>query len=186
MFGEENMATPESMMTPQEYLEHLQTQQFGGEVPPYTRDIGDVLTANLIAGLPDDQRALLRDIAIGVLPTTDVNAYVATVPAGGKVIGFNYGLLSFMLALNKVMLSRSNLLGFEPALEFDQAFELAREIAASFQGSNELPRVTVSPTKMIVASSLSNVQATFVVGHELGHALFGTFGRYDVPRVEHA
>ena len=90
-----------------EYLEKLQREQFGGNLPPFAADVGDVITASLIGSLPLDQQRALTDVAIGVLPTGDVNALAIKVPGGGEVIGLYYGLMSFLLALNKLLLSSS-------------------------------------------------------------------------------
>jgi hypothetical protein len=190
---------PVETMSPHEYLEHLQQEQYGAQLPDFAADIGDVLSANLLAALPDEHRRLLDQIAIGVLQTNDINAWVMDVPAGGKIIGFGFGLMSFMLALNKVLLTRANVLGFEPSLELTVAAEKAKSILNAFYGdkldrnqyaglvgvpigpisitkfsiTNSMPRFPVSPRRMILAAALSNAQTAFVVGHELGHALAG-------------
>lgn len=51
---------------------------------------------------------------VGVLPSGDVNAYAIRVPGDGEVIGFNYGLLSWLLAFDKLLLSRAGVFGLEP------------------------------------------------------------------------
>lgn len=160
-------------MSPHEYLEYLQQKEYGGVVPTFAADVGDVLTASLIASLPQEHRAQLGQIAIGVLPTKSINAWVAPVPFGGEVIGFDFGTMSFLIALNKVLLSRITILGFEPTMEYEVAARRARSIVKSFAGTDDLPRWPVSPRRLLIASALSNVQTAFVVGHELGHVLLG-------------
>jgi hypothetical protein len=86
------------------------------------------LTANLIGILPVEHRAQLERIAVGVLPTKSINAWVSSVPSGGEVIGFDFGMLSFMLALNKILLSRISLFGLEPAIEHEAAASRAATI----------------------------------------------------------
>ena len=139
---------------------------------------GDVLTANLIGALPEEHRRLLESTAIGVLPTRSINACVIKVPSGGEVIGFDYGTMSFMLMLNKILLSRTNLFNFEPTLGFKDAAILAAKTVKSFFYKNVLPRITIIPRKMLIASSLSNIQTTFILGHEIGHILLRHLRRY--------
>jgi len=169
---------PSDALTPQEYLEYLQNKSYDNELPVFASDICDVLTANLIGSLPDAHRQKLDRIAIGVLPTRSVNAWVMQVPAGGEVIGFDFGIISFMLALNKILLSRINLFGFEPTFDFQTASEFAVRTVKSFLNNNNPPRLVVAPRKMIIASALSNVQTSFIVGHELGHVLLGHLRKY--------
>src|SRR5690349_19475188 len=111
-------AIPTNVMSPHEYLEHLQQEAYGGQVTQFAADVGDVMTANLIAALPQEHRHQLDKIAIGVLPTKSINAWAPRVPAGGVVIGFDFGTMTFLLALNKILLCRTTVLGLEPALEF--------------------------------------------------------------------
>ncbi len=160
-------------MSPHEYLEYLQRKEYGGYLPAFAADVGDVLTASLIASLPQEHRAQLGQIAIGVLPTKSINAWVEPVPSGGEVIGFDFGTMSFLIALNKVLLSRITVLGFEPTMEYEVAARRARSIIKSFFGEEEFPRWPVSPRRLLISSSLSNVQTAFIVGHELGHVLLG-------------
>ncbi len=177
---------PMDTLSPHEYLEHLQHEYYGKDLPPYAADVGDVLTANLIASLPPQHRQQLERIAIGVLPTKSVNAWVMPVPSGGEVIGFDFGTMSFMLAVNKILLSRVNLFGFEPTLDFEAAAQRAAATVKSFFGAEDLPRFTIAPRRMLVASSLSNAQTAFIVGHELGHVLLGHTRRYhDRGPAEH-
>lgn len=123
--NDKTITVPIDALTPQEYLEHLQRENYGGNLPAFTVDVGDVLTANLLASLPEEHRQKLDRIAIGVLPTRSVNAWVMQVPSGGEVIGFDFGTMSFMLVLNKILLSRINLFGFEPILDFKTAADLS-------------------------------------------------------------
>jgi len=170
---------PIDTFSPQEYLEYLQHTYYGRHLPPFAAEVGDVLAANILASLPPEHRKQLDRIAIGVLPTKSINAWVRPVPSGGEVISFDFGILSFMLALNKILLSRIALFGFEPTLEFHMAAKRAVATVHSFySATEELPRLTVAPRKMLVASSISNVQSSFIVGHELGHILLGHFRKY--------
>jgi hypothetical protein len=169
---------PIGSLSPHEYLEYLQHRHYGDRLPPFAADVGDVLTANLIASLPEEHRRQLERIAIGVLPTKSVNAWVASVPSGGEVIGFDFGTMSFLLALNKLLLSRINLFGFEPVLDLQIAAAQASATVKNFFTSGDFTRLSVTPRRMLLAASLSNVQTSFVVGHELGHILLGHLRRY--------
>lgn len=160
-------------MSPQEYLEYLQDEIYSGQLPSFATDVGDVLTANLIASLPQEHRRELERIAIGVLPSREITAWVE----GGRVIAFSFGLMSFLLALNKVLMSRVQMPGLEPTMDIEPAARLARSIIESFFGGEKLPIVRTSPTQLLVASALSNLQVTYAVGHELGHVLSGHFNR---------
>jgi hypothetical protein len=171
------MSAPVSSLSPHEYLEHLQHQLYGDHLPPYAADVGDVLSANLLASLPPEHRRQLERIAIGVLPTKSVNAWVAAVPSGGEVIGFDFGTMSFLISLNKILLSRTNLFGLEPTLDLTTAANKAIATVRSFSAAQEIPRFLITPRKMLLAASLSNTQTAFIVGHELGHVLLGHLRR---------
>lgn len=158
-------------LTPHEFLERLQRDAFGGEPPPFAADVGDVMTASLLSNLPIEHQRALEDIAIGVLPTGDVNAFAIRVPGGGDVIGFNYGLLSFLLALDKLLMSRAGVFSLEPLLTLDEVRDEARMLADAFKNRAELKRRLLAPRRMMMAASLSSAQIAFIVGHELGHVL---------------
>ena len=164
-------SVPIDVLTPQEYLEHLQAEKYGNDFSPFHADVGDVLTANLVGALPAEHRQQLESIAIGVLPTRSVNAWVMRVPSGGEVIGFDFGAMSFMLMLNKILVSRINMFRLDPVLDFKSAADLATTTVKSFFCNEEMPRFTVSPRRILIASSLSNIQTAFIVGHEIGHVL---------------
>ena len=186
------MSNPElDALSPHEYLQHLQDREFKNGLPPFAADAADVLSASLIAGLPPEQRRLLDKIAIGVLPTQSVNAFAMRIPSGGEVIAFDFGLMSFLLALNKTLLCRVTAGGFDPTLELAAAAERAAAIADAFPGG-QVPRWSVAPRRMLLAASLSNIQTAFVVGHEIGHFLLGHFhgkapeGAHDPQAQAHA
>ena len=164
-------------LSPYEYLDYLQKEEFGGRAPYFAADIGDVLTASLISSLPDNQREHLEEmgIVIGVLPSTDINAWTVKVPSGeGAVIVFSFALMSFLLALNKVLLSRVIGFGLETTMDPGSAAQHALSILNARPGG-EMPRMQLSPRRLLMASALSNVQAAFVVGHELSHHILGHF-----------
>lgn len=158
-------------LVPHEYLEKLQREQFGSAPPPYAADVGDIMTASLIGNLPVDQQRSLGDVAIGILPSGDVNALAIKVPGGGEVIALNYGLMSFLLGLNKLLMSRAGVFSFEPLMELDVVRQEAKELAKAFRENLEFKRKVIAPRRMMIASSLASAQASFVVGHELGHIL---------------
>jgi hypothetical protein len=163
---------PTSTLSPHEYLEYLQREHYGAKLCPYAVDVGDVLSANLIASLPPEHRHQLDRIAIGVLPTKSVNASVRQIPTG-VVIAFDFGTISFMLALNKILMSRVTLFNFEPTLDLRTAASRGAQAVKSFSGDEEFPSFAVTPKRMLVSAALSNVQTAFIVGHELGHFLLG-------------
>jgi len=160
-----------------EFLQYLQDQHFKQEQAQIAADVCDVLTANLIGALPPEHRRMLEQIPVGILPTKNPNAVVVAVPSGGQVIAIDYGLMSLLIILNKILLCRLTSLGFEPSLEIRVAARMSSDAVNSFfDGWTKTPRWPIAPKRMLVASSLSNVQASFVIGHELGHVLLGHLG----------
>ena len=72
---------------------------------------------------------------------------------------------------------RLNLFLFEPVLDLNSAATMAKNAVSHFLGKDgKYPRWAVSPKRVLVASALGNVQASFVVGHELGHIILGHLG----------
>lgn len=161
-------------MSPFEYFEYIRQTMFKGADSQLAVDACDVLAANLLGALPDNQRAMLERIHVGVLPTRQPNAMVIQVPAGGEVIAIDYGMMSLLVALNKVLLCRLNSLGFHPTLELEDAAGKAASAVRSLHDNRScFPRWPVSPRRMLLASILANVQIAFIVAHELGHVLLG-------------
>ena len=71
-------------MTPWEFSQYLQEQHFKGKAPDVAADVCDLLLANLVAALSPDQRKLVEDIPVIVLPTRDPNAVCFSCPSGGS------------------------------------------------------------------------------------------------------
>jgi hypothetical protein len=160
-----------------EYLQYLQDQHFKEGQAQISADVCDLLTANLIGALPPEHRRMIEQIPVGVLPTKNPNAVVIAVPSGGQVIAIDYGLMSLLTTLNKILLCRLTSFGFEPSLETQGAARIASDAVNSFfAGQTKLPRWPIAPKRMLVASTLSNVQTSFVIGHELSHVLLGHLG----------
>jgi hypothetical protein len=164
-------------MTPWEFAQHLQEQHFKGKAPDVAEDICDLLLANLLAALSPDQRKLVEDIPVIVLPTRDPNAVCLSCPGGGFVVAMDYGLMSLYNVLNKIVLCRLNIFSFEPLLDLKSSANMARNAVSHFLGmGGEYPRWAVPPKRVLIASALGNVQASFVIGHELSHVLLGHLG----------
>jgi hypothetical protein len=165
-------------MTPWEYAHYLQEEHFAGQQYNIASDVCDMLASTLLGSLPSNQRQILEQVPVIVLPTKDPNASAIAVPGGGSVIAVDYGLLSLLTALNKLVLCRLNIFGFEPSLDLSSAAKMAKQAIENFLlGSDKpVPRWAISPKKMLIASALGNLQAAFVIGHELGHILLNHLG----------
>ena len=163
-------SVPLDSMSPFEYFEHLRESHFQNPGSEVAEDVCDVLAASLLGALPENQRVLLDCVHIGVLPTMEPNAMVIAVPSGGEIIAIDYGMMTMLVALNKVLLCRLNSLGFEPCLAaIDAAHKAAGAVRSLYDKETAIPRWPVSPRRMLVASGLANIQVAFVIAHELAH-----------------
>lgn len=170
--------------SPWEYAHQLQREHQSAE-SAITLDVCDVLTANIVSALPTQHRAQIEDCPIVVLPTKQVNAFIMPSPGKGAVIAVDFGILSFMNALNKITICRMHGFGMEPVISPGDAKRMMRQAFEYFFGDREnrqLPRWPISPKRLLVASTLSNVQVGFIVGHEIGHAVLGHLD--EAPAVE--
>ena len=95
-------------------------------------DFCDLLAANLLGSLPPNQRQVLERVPIIVLPTKDPNAMVIAIPGCGTVIAIDYGLMSLLATLNKLVLCRLNVFGLEPTMELNQASRIAKNAVEHF------------------------------------------------------
>lgn len=120
-------------MTPWEYAHQLQKQLIKGETPDVAADVCDLLLANLLAALSPDQRKLVEDTPVIVLPTRDPNAVCFSCPSGGSVVAMDYGLMSLYNVLNKIVLCRLNLFSFEPLLDLTSAAKIVHSIMEEIQ-----------------------------------------------------
>jgi len=172
-----------SGLTPWEFAFELQ-KRYGVSDSSMTTDVCDVLAVNILGALPHNQRSILEQYPIIVLPTREVNAMCIAGPSEGAVIAIDYGLMSFLNVLNKTVLCRFNRYGMEPTLGLSEAANKIQEAMDHFFGAyGDAPRWPVSPKRMLIASALSNVQVAFVVGHELGHVISGHLGKKAVAPV---
>jgi hypothetical protein len=177
---EETMTTPSPLLlSPQEYLEEQQREAMRQDraLSPLSLEIGDILASGLLASLSDDQRAILREfqVAVGVLPGRQIDAFVQETPSRhGRIICYSYGLMSFLIALNKILLCRVTLpfQGLEPTIGPEDALKRVREAMDWFYKDIEpFPRFTLDTIRTLMASKLAQTQAAFVIGHELGHII---------------
>lgn len=170
---------PTAILSAQEFLEERQREALERDksLSPLAMEFGDILASGLLVSLSEEQRAVIRDhqIAVGVLPSRQIEAYIERDPTGhAKIIGYSYGLMSFLIALNKILLSRVTLEcpGLEPTIDLELAVRRTREVMAWFyRGAETFPRFTVDTTRTLMAATLAQTQAAFVIGHELGHQI---------------
>ena len=167
------MSEDHSGLTPWEFAEQLRKVHGMGD-SDVAAEVLDILAVNILGSLPPNHRSVLDRFPVIVLPTRQPNAMCIAVPGGGAVIAVDYGLMSFLNVLNKAVLCRLNRFGMEPTMSQPEAINAVQKAMDHFFGAKEeLPRWPVSPKRMLVASALSNVQVSFVVGHEIGHVLLG-------------
>ena len=179
------MTTPSPLIfSPQEYLEAKQraAMRENPSLSPLAFEVGDVLASGLHAALSEEQRGILRElqVAIGVLPYYEFDAYTEKTPSGnGRIVCYSYGLMSFLLVLNKILLCRVTLpfQGFEPTIDPQAALGRVREAMNWFYRKTEppppFPRFTLDTQRTLIASTLAQTQAVFIIGHELAHVVAG-------------
>lgn len=161
-------------MSTWEYAHELQSKMFGDHLKDVDAGWCDVLAASILGSLPPDHRRLLDDVPIVVLPTKNPNAMIILAPNGGHVIAIDYGLISFLSTLNKIILCRLSLFGLEPTLTHQDAFKISKDTVNHFLGDGtSLHRWPIAPKKMLIASALGNIQMSFIIGHEIGHMILG-------------
>lgn len=161
-------------MTTWEYAHELQARSFGAKFDHVDAGWCDVLAANILGALPTEHRRMLDRVPIIVLPTKNPNAMIILAPDGGHIIAIDYGLVSLLTTLNKIVLCRLSIFGLEPNIDYKASAEMAHNSVTHFLGADsQLARWPVPPRKMSVASALGNIQTAFVVGHEIGHLVLG-------------
>ena len=114
-------------LTAWEFAHKPQEQHLSAQERYVAADVCDVLAVNLLGALPPNQRGLLEHFPVIVLPTRRPNALCIAAPSGGAVIGIDYGLLSFLNVLNKILLCRLNIFGLEPSLDAEAAKRMTGE-----------------------------------------------------------